>query len=165
MGRLDRIEDKLKLMESSQTPVKKKKGFKLPWKITTLMKKSSKKDDFVVIQYLTQKYEIRFKLCKIISGDVVVVNNKVHRLNPKKMWKYGKYRWYIHKEIDREPISNEDLEEVKARNDDTEADVPLIKAVLGAIQRQQQSGKKNVALIIGVLIAAGIGAFILFGGG
>ena len=165
MNRIQRLKQELETVKEDKKQPKKKKQFKLPFKTRGMLKTASKKDDYIVVQYLTQKYDIKFKLCKIISGNLIVVNNKVHKLNPKMMWKHGKYQWYIHREIDRRPVSNEDLNKVIKAGESTENDVVLIKAVLGAIQRNKQLEGKNIAAIIGILVVVGIVLFVLFGGG
>ena len=151
MSRLDKLENEMTKLKSETG--KKKKPFKFPGKIKSLSKKSQKTIDQVLVQYLTQKQEIKFKLCKIIGGNVIVVNNKVHELNPQRTWRYGKHLWYIIKEIDRNPVSNEDYDRIKARGDDTDADVPLLKAVLGAIQKKPTGGIGGKGLWIGIAIA------------
>ena len=142
---------------------KTRKGKKSPRKLVKLLKRKKKKPGYVVVQYLTADYDIKFKLCKIVSGDLVVVENKVHKLNPTKIWRLGKDSVYILREIDRQPVSNEDYEEVRERGDDTDADVPLIKAVLGAVQKSEGFGapSKNVMIIIAIVIAVAIGAILL----
>ena len=161
MTRISELEERQALLESKLSD-KKSKPFKLPFKAKRVVNKSNKLPDFVVTQYLTQKRDIRFKLCRIVSGNIIVINNKVHKINPKYLWRYGKQFWYIHREIDREPVSNEDYEAVRARRDDTDADVPLIKAVLGAVQKPSGIKKANwvLILIIAVVAIAGLLIFL-----
>ncbi|GAH81499.1 unnamed protein product, partial [marine sediment metagenome] len=82
--------------------------------------------------------------------------------NPDKVWRFGKDSCYIIREIDRNPVSNDDYEEVRGRGDDTDADVPLIKAVLGAVQKQKSSleTNKNTIIIIGIIVAVVIGIIL-----
>jgi hypothetical protein len=150
------LEEKLLIREST----KKSKPFKLPPKANKAIKQGSKLGDSIVTQYLTQKGEIKFKVCKIVSGNIIVVNNKAHKLNPKHLWKFGKQMWYIHREIDRNPVSNEDYEEVKERGDDTESDVVLIKAVLGAMMKPKQEIKKGWIVFVIIAIVVAIIAFL-----
>jgi len=162
MGKLSEIQKEMALMKSKmEDKYSKKKPFKLPFK--GLAKRADKSMDSVLVQYLTAKRQVEFKLCKIISGNLIVVSNKVHVLNPNKIWKHKKYMWYIVREIDRLPISNEDYDKVKIRRDDTEADVPLIKAVLGAIQKPGFADKKSNWIILAVIAAVAIGAFLFMG--
>lgn len=162
MTRISELEKRQLILEERLS--RKKKEFKLPFKARRLAKLSMKKPNQVLVQYLTQKYQIKFMLKTIVSGNLIVVANKVHVLNPKKVWRYGKHIWYIIREIDRIPVSNEDYDEVKGRKDDTEADVPLIKAAVGAVQKQQIIADKKVWIIIAVIAAIVIIVFFLFGG-
>ena len=161
MNRLDKIERRQVKLEQKLFERATKKKFKLPWKAKRLMKQADKKPDRVLVQYLTQKYQVHFKLCKIVQGNLVVVNNKVHVLNPKYNWRYGKHMWYIIREIDRLPVSNRDYDMVRARRDDTEADVPLIKAVLGAVQKQSTMGGKSTWIVV-VIIAVVVLLLVMF---
>ena len=157
MSRLQRIEARLAEVEETQPKPKDKKIF--GFRAKALMKKSTKKKDYVLVQYLSQKYQMSFKLCKIISGNVIVVDNKVHELNPKATWRYGKHLWYIIREIDRKPVSNEDMDRLRALHRDTDEDVPLLKAVLGAVHKPgtiSADKKKWIGIGIGILIAIGI---------
>lgn len=165
--RLEKIERKQAMLEeqllsSQDNPRKRKKRrvktFKLPFKAKSTLKKSSKSPEYVVTQYLTQKKDIKFMMCRVISGNIIIVNNKVHKLNPKYLWRYGKNFWYIHREIDREPVSNEDYEIIKNSHRDTESDVPLIKAVLGAVNKPSKvvGGAKIGLIILGLLLLGGI---------
>lgn len=153
LNKIQRLKKELIILKSRDKKTIKKT--KVPKLLKTLMKKRKKKAGYVVVQYLTVNYEIKFKLCKIVSGDLVVVDNKVHKLNPDKIWRIGKDSCYILREIDRHPVSNEDYNEVKDRGDDTDADVPLIKAVLGAVQKNKtpEETNKNVMIAIGVIAA------------
>lgn len=160
MSRLDRIENRLESVEKET----KKKKFKLPFKVRRLMKLEPKRPGHVLVQYLTRKYQVRWLLQPVVSGDIVVIDNKPHTLNPKTTWRYGKSLWYIIREIDRKPVSNLDYNLVKKRGDDTEADAPLIKAVLGAIQKKSPIGGKNmwIGIIVIIIIAAVL--YLIFAG-
>jgi len=158
-NRIKQLEQRIIEINNS---IKKKKlnpSFNEKRKLTT----GNKKPENVAVIYLTRDYQIRFELCRIISGNLVVVNNKVHILNPRAVYRWKKYNCYVIREIDRQPVSNEDIDEVIARKDDTEADVPLIKAVLGAIQKQQQTlgGNKWIIWVIVAVIALIVG-YIFF---
>jgi len=170
MTRLERLENRMselqKEVDEKQNGKKKKKEFKLPFKIKSLFKQSQKKTNYVLVEYLTQHYAIDFRLCKVISGDIIVIDNKAHKLNPRKTWRWKKYTVYIIREIDREPVSNEDVDDVEATGNGTSNDVVLIKAVMGAVQKD--SGIIKNKGIIGIIIALVVAAFVLyiiFGGG
>jgi hypothetical protein len=160
MTRISDLEEKQALLEAAMNE-KKEKPFKLPFKAKSQIKKANKLPDMIVTQYLTQKKDIRFRACKVISGNIIVINNKVHKINPKHLWRFGKNFWYIHREIDREPVSNEDYDEVREKGRDTDSDVPLIKAVLGAIQKPSGMKAPNF-WIIAIIAAIVITALIVF---
>jgi len=161
MTRISELEEKQALLEAALNE-RKEKPFKLPFKAKRQINKANKLPDTIITQYLTQKKDIRFRACKVISGNIIVINNKVHKINPMHLWRYGKNFWYIHREIDREPVSNEDYDEVKARGNDTDSDVPLIKAVLGAIQKPTGLKGPINFWIIGIIAAIAITALIVF---
>lgn len=161
MGKIDEIEQRQSELEAKLAD-KNSKPFKLPGKAKRAIIRGNKLPDSIVTQYLSQKGEIQFKVCRIVSGNIIVVNNKAHKLNPKHLWRYGKMMWYIHREIDRQPVSNDDYEEVKARGDDTESDVVLIKAVLGAMQKPKAEVKSSwIVIAIIVVVVAIIAALLL----
>jgi len=162
MTRLNRLEERItELQDEIQKKEKTKtKKFKLPFKVKRLFKQSDKKPNYVLVEYLTQNYTIDFRLCKVVSGNIVVVDNKAHKLNPKKTWRWKKYTVYIIREIDREPVSNEDIEKVEKAGNETSNDVVLIKAVMGAVQKDSSLSKK--ANIVGIIIGLAIAAFVLY---
>ena len=63
------------------------------------------------------------------------------------------------------PVSNEDYEEVQDSQNDTDSDVVLIKAVLGAIMKPKKEVKKGVIIWVIIAIVAAIIGFAIFGGG
>ena len=160
LNKIQRLKKELIILKSKDKKTSKKT--RAPKGLAKLLKNRRKKVGYVVVQYLTTNYDIKFKLCKIVSGNLVVVENKVHKLDADKIWRLGKDSYYILREIDRHPVSNEDYQEVRARGDDTDADVPLIKAVLGAIQKNKTSSEtnKNAMVIGGVIAAIAVAAFL-----
>jgi Ni,Fe-hydrogenase I large subunit len=166
--RIRRLEEDIaKLSAEIESKKKRKFRFRFPsFRIKSMMKRTEKKDEMIIVQYLTQKYGVKFIPCRVVGGNIIVVNNKVHVINPKTLYRFGKHRWYIYREIDRRPVSNIDYNKVKKRRDDTEADAPLIKAVLGAIQKPSLSlGSKNLWIVVLIIAAIGIVLYFLFGGG
>lgn len=159
---MDRLEEKVETLEQSKG---KKKNFRLPRRVKSLAKRADKSMTHVLVQYLTAKQQVEFKLCPVVSGNIVVINNKAHVLDPRRVWRHKKHIWYIIREIDRQPVSNLDLNKIKARKDDTEADVPLIKAVLGAVQKQKTIESRSIWIIIIIAIIAIVAGMIIFGGG
>lgn len=161
LNKIQRLKKELIILKSQDKRTKRKK--KAPKGLRMLLKKKKKKPGYVVVQYLTADYEIRFKLCKIVSGDLVVVENKVHKLDPDKIWRLGKESFYILREIDRHPVSNNDYQDVRDRGEDTDADVPLIKAVLGAVQKNKSISETSnkTMIIVGVIVAVVIAVVLL----
>lgn len=164
MGKLDEV---LSVEPNAEQPAEQVKPLKRQIKkMERLGKKTNKKAEMVMVQYLTAKRQVFFKGCKIVSGNLVVIDNKVHELNPKKIWIYNKTIWYIVREIDRKPVSNEDYDAVVARGDDTDSDVPLIKAVLGAIQKQNiEAAGKMLWIILGIAVVGVVAFLFLYKGG
>jgi len=164
MGKIKELERRQRELESKMLDQEdNKKSFKLPFRINKTIKRGNKLNDSIVTQYLTQQGEVKFQVARIISGNIIVINNKAHELNPKHLWKCGKMMWYIHREIDRKPVSNEDHDAVKERGDDTDSDVVLIKAVLGAMMKPKKEVKANWVVGIILAVVAAIVLFIILG--
>jgi len=145
---------------------KTKKKFKYPIAWKSKASKSSKKPDTVLVFYLNIKGEIQTPMIvPIYSGNMVIIRNKIHEVDPRAMWslKLGMktHKVLIIKEIDRRPVSNLDLDEIRRRGDATDSDEFLIKAALRA---QTAVAKKPIPiwvwLILGVIII-GVIAFLL----
>lgn len=167
MGRLDEVKIEEVKPKKTKRPLSEeaKKNPTMVGRIKRLFKREAKMSDSVMVQYLSQKYTVRWLLQKVIGGNVIVINNKVHELNPKALFREKKKSWYIIREIDRKPVSNEDLAAIKARRDDTESDVPLIKAVLGAIQKKPVFENKNAIIGIVIVVVILIVLWFFFGAG
>ena len=128
-----------------------------PRKMNRLEKKSRKKPEHILVEYLTQKYTVRRLLCRIVGGNIIVVDNKVHMINPRDAWRDGKNMWYKIREIDRLPISNRDYDKLIRQKRITVNDAVVIKAIVGAIQKKETTAaaKKWIIWII-------LGAVALF---
>jgi len=164
-GRIEELEKKLEslLAESSEDKVTKANKWK-PKKLNQLNKKLKKKPDYVLVQYLRNNQIMDFRICKIISGDIIVVENKGHRLKPRMVWRHGKYFWYIIGEWDKEPVSPKYLDKIKRLQRSTDNHPILMKMVLGAVQKKEEiKNKKQIGWIIG-LAAVGLVMWIIFGG-
>ena len=133
MSRLDKIEKKQEELEDRLNSKTRKKWLNLSPRAKRVFKQEPKKPGYVVVQYLTRKYEVRWILSKVVGGNTIVVDNHAHKLRPQAQWREGKKVWYIVREIDRLPVSNRDYNKVIERGDDTDSDETLIKAVLGAV--------------------------------
>jgi len=153
-----------KLIEESKDNKSLKYKYKDKGKIRRLEKKADKKPDHVLVMYFTQKYTIRHLLCKVLGGNIIVVDNKVHLINPRFVWRRGKSVWYCIREIDRLPISNVDYDKLIEQKRITVNDAPVIKAILGAVQKKEVSAEAKkwiIWIVIGIVVV--VGAYLLFG--
>ena len=162
MEELEKRLDSL-LIESSEDKITKANKWK-PRKLNQLNRKLKKKPEYLLVQYLRNNNIMNFKLCKVISGDIVVIENKGHRVNPRAVWRHGKYFWYIIGEWDKEPICPRYFERIKKLQRGTESHPILMKMVLGAVEKKESlKNKKQIGWIIGIA-AAGLLMWIIFGG-
>ena len=161
--KLDRILYELEFGDRiKQANEAKKKKFNWPAKWKSIMKKSKKDKNRILILYYTQKGLIIPMLIPIWSGNIVIINNKPYEVDPRAFWRIGKYTCMSFKEIDRRPISNLDYNEVVARGDSTHSDEILIKTVLRAAAKGGLGSKpvnKKALVVIGLIA---IGALIFF---
>lgn len=155
--RLERLTDKGEEFEDEKT---KKFKFK-DRKFNNLSKQASKKPEYVLVQYLRNNKRIDFMLCKVISGNIIVVNNKGHELNPKYLWVHKKHIWYIIREKDTRPVSVSD----PITGWKTDDHPILMKMTLGAVQKKEMATdqKKLLGIVVAVIIIGIIG-WIIFGG-
>jgi hypothetical protein len=152
-----------KLVEESQDKVTIRNKWQ-PRKLNSLSKQASKKPEYILVQYLMNSYMMDFQLCKVISGNIIVINNKGHRINPRSSYRHGKYLWYIVRECDTEPVNNNDAPLLKKYQRSTENHPILIKMVLGAIKKNEEKrDNKNMITIIVVLAVVGIILYMIFG--
>jgi len=164
--KMKELEEKLEeiLLESSEDKVTIANKWK-PRKLNSLNRKLNKKPEYVLIQYLRNNHRMDFKLSKVISGDIIVIENKGHKLNPRMVWRHGKYFWYIVGEWDKEPIGPRYIEKIKRLQRGTESHPILMKMVLGAVEKKEDlKNKKQIGWIVGI---AGLGLILwmIFGGG
>ena len=124
-------------------------------------KQSRKKPEKVLVQYLRNNRTVDFKLVNIVSGNIIVIDNKGHELNPKDTWIRGKHTWYIVREKDTQPVSLRD----KPIGFNTDDHPVLIKMILGAVSKKEniKANKKVVGMII-ALIVVGLVLWVMFGG-
>lgn len=123
-----------------------------------------------MIWYLNIKGEVEQPLVvPIYSGNMVIIRNKIHEVDPRAMWNWKvgmkNHKVLIIKEIDRRPVSNLDLDEVRKRGDATDSDEFLIKA---AIRAQTAATAKPISkwvwIIIGIAVVAVLIFFFMQGG-
>lgn len=166
MNKLEYLDSKLeqiKLEGLSKDETTEKWKWKKPRKMNALEKKNAKKADHVLVEYLTQKQTVRRLLCRVVAGNIIVVDNKVHIINPRCLWRDGKDVWYKIREIDRLPISNMDYDKLIKQKRITVNDAVVIKAIVGAIQKKELGKiKANWIIWIIVLGALAVLAYIFF---
>jgi len=157
--RLERLEEQLSEMMAEDDKIRKYK-FK-DRKFYSLSKKAAKKPEYVLVQYLMNNRRVKFQLCKIISGNIIVINNKGHEINPKYTWIHGKHIWYIVREKDTKPVSVTD----KVTGWKTDDHPILMKMTLGAVQKKELAeDKKKIITVIIILAVLGLIGWIIFGG-
>jgi hypothetical protein len=163
-NKIKELEQKLEalLIEQSQDKVTIANKWK-PKKLDSLNKKAKKKPDYVLVQYLRNNHNMDFQLCKVISGNIIVIDNKGHKLNPMLVWRNGKYLWYIIGEWDTEPIGPRYLKKIRQLQRSTDNHPILMKMVLGAIQKKDElKAKISAGWILGIC-AVGIVLWMVFG--
>lgn len=144
----------------------KKNKFKWSVKFKNVFKKSKKKRSQILVWYLNVQGELQPpQLCPIYSSNMIVIQNRPYEVDPRSFWRMGKYTCQIIKGIDRRPVSNLDLEEIRKRGDATDADDLLIKAALQAVYQEKTKKPIDTKIIVIVgLIAAAVIGYMLFGG-
>ena len=150
-------------MIKKETEVLKKK-WNVPFKWKSAANKAGKERDMVAILFLNIKGEIEQPMLLPIYGNMVLLRNKIYEVDPRAFWilrQGGKmYKFLIIKEIDRRPVSNLDLDEIRRRGDATDSDEFLIKMALRAQQTATvKSMSKWAAILIGIVV---LGVLIFF---
>jgi hypothetical protein len=141
-----------------------KKFWPIPFKWKSAANKAGKQRDMVAILFLNIKGEIEPPMILPIYGNMVLLRNKIYEVDPRAFWilRQGTkmYKFLIIKEIDRRPVSNLDLDEIRRRGDATDSDEFLIKMALRAQTTQTVKGlNKGLAILIGIII---LGVVIYF---
>jgi hypothetical protein len=140
-----------------------RKQFKLPWAAKSELNKSLKNKDQIVVFFLTVTGEMEMpKMYPIYSGNMVIIRNKPYELDPRSVWRFGKWKCLIIKEIDRRPVSNLDWDEIKKRGDATHSDEFLIKAAMRAIQVGGVKKEMNKWVIIAIAVVVVIALVFFF---
>lgn len=140
------------------------KGFKLPRKVRSVLKKSKKKlnNNKLLFFYFKKNGRLEGPTLVPYSDNVLVYNYKAYEVDPRAVWDWGKYKAYAYKEIDRRPISNLNLKEIKRRGDLTDSDEILIKAVMRAVSSGVKKQANLKVLIIIAVVVTLIAAFFMF---
>jgi len=140
-----------------------KKPWKIPFKWKSAANKAGKERDIVAVLFLNIKGEIEQPMLLPIYGNMVLLRNKIYEVDPRAFWilRQGAkmYKFLIVKEIDRRPVSNLDLDEIRRRGDATDSDEFLIKMALRA---QQTQTVKSMSKWLAILIGIGILGVVIF---
>jgi hypothetical protein len=141
-----------------------KKSFPIPFKWKSAANRAGKQRDMVAVLFLNIKGEIEPPMLLPIYGNMVLLRNKIYEVDPRAFWTLRQgtkmYKFLIVKEIDRRPVSNLDLDEIRRRGDATDSDEFLIKMALRAQQTQTvKSMNKWAAALIGIVV---LGVLIYF---
>jgi|GEM_PF-3483028 len=156
----DLLEEK-KHGEIKKETEERKKRWRWSYSWKNKAKKASKLKNFVLVFYYTIKGELETFIVPIYGGNMVIIKNKVYEFDPRAVWttKIG-FKWYkllAIKEIDRRPISNLDLDEIRKRGDSTDSDEFLIKAALKAqVQTAAKAVSRGLIILIAVLVIGGL---------
>jgi len=182
--RVKSLERKEKLFSREKETEERVKQFRWPfkWRRKFNASKRKSKAEMMLVLFLNKKNEIEPpKFMPIFDGNMIVWRNKPYEFDPRAVWRVkgmkGTPQAYLIKEIDRRPVrnkygkmvyrdaavSNQDIDEIRARGDSTESDEFLIKAALKA-QTSQVKKNVNVAMlvIVGLVIAAVVGYLLFF---
>ena len=128
------IEFGKKIKDSEAIMNNNKKKFRWPWKKKSEMKKSIKNPEQILVFFITITNElIGPKLYPMYGNNMIIIKNSPYELDPRAVLRFDKYKCIVIKEIDRRPVSNLDLEEVRKRGDSTSSDEFLIKAAMRSI--------------------------------
>lgn len=147
---------------------KMKKKVKWPLKYKTNANRALKASNSIMVMYLNRKGEIEQPmLVPIYNGNLIIVRNHVHQLDPRSLWtaKFGNkhYRVLIQKQIDRKAVSNLDIEEIRKNGDATDSDELLITAALKAqMGASKKPINKGMVMGVGILIILGILGFVAY---
>ena len=160
---LKKIIDTQEHGEQIKNTKKTQKGFKWPPKWKAAAKKSALRNHILVF-YLNIKGELEPpRMVPLYAGHMVVIQDKVHEIDPRSLWttKIGTktHKLVIIREIDRRPVSNLDWDEIRKRGDATDSDEFLIKAALKA---QVGAAKKPLSKGVIVFLAIAAIAMLIF---
>lgn len=182
---LQRQKESAKETKGFKFPWKWNKKFKATTKKINLEK--------VLVMFLNKKNEIEVPtFVPIYSGNIIIYRNKAYEFDPRGIWRMkgvkGFPSVYLIREIDRRPlrnpttkklilgpngevvyskdaaVSNQDIEDVRARGDSTESDEFLIKAALKAYTASKQSKPVNWLVIGIVIVVVIVGGYFLMKG-
>lgn len=163
----------------------KEKEFKYPSKWARKLKATKRKNNNgkTLVLYLNKQGDIEVPVyLPVFDGNMVIYKNKPYEFDPRALYNVkgfkGNPRVLILKESDRKPIrnkegrvvyrgaevTNQDIEEIRARGDSTEHDEFLLKFLLRASQNTTAK-KINVGLMVVMgIIVVGVLIWLLSSG-
>ena len=154
-----------KMKEKTETHSKKLKNpmAAMPYKQKANLKRS-KRVKQVLVLYLDIKGNLSFRLVPIFAGDIIVLNDKAHRIEPQHLLTFGKYKAYLVRETDKRiwPISNADYDSIVQWKNSTSTHPTLIKALLSATTEMKKKKPVNWVpiAIVAAIVIIGIIAFV-----
>jgi hypothetical protein len=151
------IQEEVDIEKIKRDTATAKRPWKVPFKWKSAANKAGKQRDMVAVLFLNIKGEIEPPMLLPIYGNMVLIRNKIYEVDPRAFWilRQGPrmFKFLIVKEIDRRPVSNLDLDEIRRRGDATDSDEFLIKMALRAQQTQTvKKMSKGLAILIGIII-------------
>lgn len=170
---LVKLLEKKEASQNAALPEKKKKTpFQWPKLWSRTIEKNSASKEYAVVLYLNQKGYIEDpRTVPIEAGNMVIIKGSPYEVDPRAFWlvKIGKnvHKLLLIKEIDRRPVSNLDIDEIRQRGDSTDSDSFLIKAALKeqTANKEKKPLPKWILWIVGIAIVAGLIFMFTQGGG
>lgn len=145
---------------------KEVKGFKLPFKWNfkfAQARSKAKKNELPCFIFTKDGYLDGPIYLPIRYGNLITWNDQAYKFRPEALWKFRTIKKvpfvYCIKEIDMEPISNLDINEIRERGDATEHHQFLLKQFLRASTSPLQGFKINW-IVIGILVLVLAGGII-----
>lgn len=174
------LEKQLNLEKMNRESEEQKKPWRIPFKWNWKFRQQRQKNqaDKVLVMFMNKKNEIEPPtFLPVHAGNMVVYKHKAYVFDPRAIWRLkvkGYPMVYVIREIDRQPVmnrygqvyyadsalSNNDIEEVRARGDSTESDEFLVKLALKA-QTSKLEGKTNW-IVAGIVLIVVVGGLIWF---
>lgn len=172
------MQQELSLLQKEKATLEKQKQFKYPNKWARKLKASNKKmnNGKILVFYLNKQGEFEVPIfLPVFDGNMVIYKNKPYEYDPRSTWKVKGFKGnpmaVIIKEIDRKPVrnkygkvvytnaelTNQDIEEVRRRQDSTEHDEFLLKFLLRATASvTQKKINKMVLIVVGIIAIGGL---------
>ena len=172
--KINSAQRELQLLQKQKETLQKEKDFKYPSKWARKLKGTKRKNNSgkVLVMYLNKQGDMEVPVfLPVFDGNMIIYKNKPYEYDPRALYTVkgfkGSPRTLLLKESDRKPIrnkegklvyinaevTNQEIEEIRARGDSTEHDEFLLKFLLRA--SQSATAKKinvGVMVIMGIII-------------